>query len=380
MTVFKTYLKILNKNKFIVIMYTAILLVFGGFSLQTNETSMNFEASKPDLYIINLDENKGITKDLIHYLSLHSTIKELDSNEESLNDALFYRDVNYIVTIPKNFRNDFLTHKNPSIEVKSTGDYQSSLASMMLERYLSVANTYLELDSNEENLIKNIGDTLASEVEIELTSKLDVNSLSKATNFYNFSNYSMLAGCVYVICFILSSFKEEKIEKRTRISSMNYKKHNRLLLLSNGLFAFTLFLLYIALSFILVGKVMFTMQGLLYIFNFFLFTIASLCLAFFLASLIHNKNAINGLVNVIALGSSFLCGAFVPMEWLPKVVLNIAHVLPSYYYIYSNELLKSVEVFDFINLKPIVINMLVLVLFGILFVILTNIVSKRKLG
>lgn len=161
MTVFKTYLKILNKNKFIVIMYTAILLVFGGFSLQTNETSMNFEASKPDLYIINLDENKGITKDLIHYLSLHSTIKELDSNEESLNDALFYRDVNYIVTIPKNFRNDFLTHKNPSIEVKSTGDYQSSLASMMLERYLSVANTYLELDSNEENLIKNIGDTLS---------------------------------------------------------------------------------------------------------------------------------------------------------------------------------------------------------------------------
>ena len=33
MTVFKTFFKILNKNKFIVILYTVILLVFGGFNM-----------------------------------------------------------------------------------------------------------------------------------------------------------------------------------------------------------------------------------------------------------------------------------------------------------------------------------------------------------
>ena len=96
----------------------------------------------------------------------------------------------------------------------------------------------------------------------------------------------------------------------------------------------------------------------------------------------NNKNAINGIVNVVALGSCFLCGEFVPMEWLPDFVLKIAHILPSYYYIYTNELLKTIDSFDFTSLKPIFINMGILVVFIIGFVILNNILSrkKRKIG
>ena len=36
-----------------------------------------------------------------------------------------------------------------------------------------------------------------------------------------------------------------------------------------------------------------------------------------------NKNAINGIINVVALGSSFLCGTFVPVEFLPNRVFFI---------------------------------------------------------
>ena len=36
MTVFKTFLKILNKNKFIIILYTVFLIGFGGFNMQTS--------------------------------------------------------------------------------------------------------------------------------------------------------------------------------------------------------------------------------------------------------------------------------------------------------------------------------------------------------
>ena len=101
-------------------------------------------------------------------------------------------------------------------------------------------------------------------------------------------------------------------------------------------------------------------------------------IAFLIATLVNNKNAINGIVNVVALGTSFLCGAFVPMEWLPSSVINIAHVLPSYWYIKTNELLKTIEVFNFETLKPIFINMIVILLFTILFIVITNIVSKKK--
>lgn len=378
MTVFKTFLKVLNKCKVPIIMYTVILIFFGGFNMQTSENSTNFEASKPDILIINQDEEEGITKNLIDYIEENSEIIDIKNDEEAINDALFYRDVNYIIYIPQNYREDFLDGKNPQIEIKSTGDYQASLAEMMLEKYIKVANVYQKSMGTEEEIIEKINETLDKEAEIEITSKLDTNNLKKATFYYNFTNYSILAGCVYVICLILSSFKEEKIAKRTIISSMNYKKYNRYLLLSNSLFAIVLWIFYVLLSFILVGNVMFTAHGLIYIANSFIFTICATTIAFLIGNLVSNKNAINGIVNVVALGSSFLCGAFVPMEWLPDSVLKIAHILPSYYFISNNELVTQLEAINLESLKPILFNMGIIFIFTVVFAFISNIVSKRK--
>ena len=378
MTVFKTFLKILNKYKVTIIMYTAFLIGFGGFNMQTSENSTSFVASKPDVLIINQDEEKGVTQNLIEYIKTNSNIIDIKDDEQAINDALFYRDVNYIIYIPQNYREDFLNGKNPEIEVKSTGDYQAAFAEMMLERYVKVANIYNEKVETEEELIKNINDTLSEQTDIEITSKLDTDNLSKATFYYNFASYSILAGCVYVICLILSSFREEKIRKRTIISSMNYKEHNRKLLLSNSLFAILLWIFYVVLSIILLGDIMFTEHGLIYILNSFVFTICTVTIAFLIGNLVSNKNAINGIVNVVALGSSFLCGAFVPMEWLPDSVLKIAHILPSYYYISSNEMIKKLEIVNPETMKPIFINMGIILIFTIGFIIITNIFSKRK--
>lgn len=378
MTVFRTFLKVLNKCKAPIILYTVILIFFGGFNMQTKDNKVNFVASKPDVLIINQDQKQGITKNLIEYLEKNSNSKDIKNETEAINDALFYRDVNYIIYIPSNFREDFLNNKDPKIEIKSTGDYPAHLAEMQLERYMKTATMYKEVASTEEELIQWITDTLKEESNVEITSKLDTNSLEKASFYYNFTNYCILAGCIYVICLILSSFKNERISKRTIISSMNYKAYNRKLLLSNSLFAFFLWFFYVALSFLLLGKIMFTMQGFIYIINSFIFTFCALTIAFLLGNVVANKNAINGIVNVIALGSSFLCGAFVPMEWLPDSVLKLAHILPSFWYIKTNEAIKVLESFTWKTLKPILGNMVLLVGFSILFIILTNIISNKK--
>ena len=378
MIVFKTFLKILNKNKFIIILYTVFLIGFGGFNMQTSDNSTNFVASKPDIMIVNYDEEKGITKDLIKYITDNSNIIELNNNEEAINDGLFYRDVNYVIYIPENYSEDFMYGKNPEINIKSTGDYQSSFAEMLLSRYIKVANIYQKSIKNEDELTSKINETLSKQSEVEITSKLDTDSLAKATFYYNFASYSILACLVYVICLVLSSFKDIKIQKRTIISSTDYRKLNRQLLLSNSLFSIILWGVYVALSFVLIGDVMFSNQGIIYLINSFIFTMCATTIALFIGNLVSNKNAINGIVNVIALGSSFLCGAFVPMEWLPDGVLKIAHILPSYYYISSNESLKTLEVFNLETMQPIITNMIVILGFSIIFIILTNIVSKRK--
>ncbi len=378
MIVFKTFLKVLNKCKIPILMYTVMLIFFGGFNMQTSDNATTFTASKPDVLIINYDKEQGITKNLVDYIKNNSNIISIQNESEAIDDALFYREVNYVIYIPKNYRSDFLEKKNPQIEIKSTKDYQASLANMMLERYLNVANTYLKLTNDEKEIIENIDRTLSKEVSVELTSTLDVNELSKATFFYNFTNYCLLAGTIYVICLVLSSFNLEKIKKRTIVSSMKINEYNRSLLLANLVFAFILWLFYILLSFILVGNIMFSMQGLIYILNSFVFMLCALTLSFLIGNILTNKNAISGIVNVIALGSSFLCGAFVPMEWLPNFVLKIAHILPSYWYIKTNELVKTLEVVNFSTLKPLLGNMLVILGFTVLFIIITNVISRKR--
>lgn len=344
--------------------------------MKTENKQFDFNATKPDIFIVN-DDDSDLSISLFKYLENNSNIIELENDDEVIDDAIFYRDINYFIHIPKNFEEDFLNGKNPKIEVKSTKDYNASLAEMMLTRYLKVAESYKGILENDEYIDK-IEDTLKTEVSINMTSSLNKEGLSSIAYFYNFANYSILAGSVYVVCMIISSFKKETIKKRTIISSMNYKKFNRKLMLSNGLFVVVLWAIYVILSFIFVGESMFSIHGLFYMLNSLLFTFASLAIAFLIGNLVKSKEAISGIVNVVALGSSFLCGAFVPIEFLPKSVKTIAHILPSFYYIDTNNYLASLENIALKTLNPILINSGIILLFIILFIAITNIISSKK--
>ena len=378
MTVFKTVLKILNKNKIIVIAFTVILLIFGVSNMQTSEKSMNFVASKPDVLIVNYDKDEGITKDFIKYITDNSNIVDIKIDEEKINDALFYRDVNYVIYIPENYSKDFMDGKDVELEIKSTGDYQASLEEMLVSRYINVAKIYQKIITNEDELINKVNETLSKQVQTEITSKLNTNAISKATFYYNFASYSIVACLLLVISLILSSFNDQKIRKRIIVSSTNYKKHNRILLLSNCCYSFILWLLYVVISFVILGDVMTKAQGIIYIINSLVLTICATTIAFFIGNLVSSKGAINGIVNVVALGSSFICGVFVPMRWLPASVLKMAHLLPTYYYVSTNEALKTIEQFNIQTLKPLIINMAIILCFAIFFILLTNVVSKRK--
>ena len=382
MTVFKTFWQVVKKYKGTIILYTVMLIIFGGLNMNTSETSIQFVDSKPDVFIVNQDEEIGLTKNLIHYMEKNSNIVELKNNEEALNDALFYRDVNYIIYIPKNYRDDVLRGVNPTIDIKSTGDYQSSLAEMFLSRYIQIQNVYLKETKEENQLIESINHSLSNKSNIEVTSTINETENSKVATYFNFASYSIMAVVIFIICLVISSFKNQNINKRTIISSMKYQKFNRNLLVASFLYALIVWILFVLLGVVLLRSSLFTVRGVIFSINAFLFTGCSLTIALLISTIVSNKEAISGIVNVIALGSAFLCGAFVPAEWLPESVLRIAHVLPAYWYINSNNLLKSLETISFETLQPIIINGFVMIGFSIFFVIMNNIVSnyKRKIG
>ena len=378
MIVFKTILKILNKLKGLIILYT-VMLISVTLVNQTSDNVDSFEEVKPSVIIVNNDKSKnGVTNHFIKYLENHMEVKDIDTgNEEKIDDALFYRDVSLVVYIPDGFGDDLLDNKDVSVEYKISGDKGSSYGKMLVQNYFDSFNIYNNYYDGDE-LFDRLDNALNLDVNVEVKNKLDTNSLSRMARFFNFLNYAILAGCVYSISMILASLKSENVRKRTIVSSYDYKKYNRIVLEACSIVIIGMWLLYMILALIIFKDLFISMNGLWYVINSFVFSLCSLCIGFLIGNITQNKGAISGIVNVVSLGSSFLCGCFVPFEFMPDYVIKIAHIFPTYYFVINNEALKVMDNFSLSNVSPLILNMGIVLIFGVCFVIITNYVSKKK--
>ena len=377
MIIFSTVFKILNKLKGNLILYTVILLAITLFN--TTSGNMNhYEATKPDILIVNKDQNNEITKGFVSYLKEQATLKDIDINDqEKVDDALFYRDISYVVYIPENFGDDLVNDKNPTIGYKSNGNENASFTQMLIEKYIKTVNLYKEHYQGKA-LNQKVKQVINQKTKVNLNTSLDSSKLNQVNVYFNFLNYALLAGGVYCMTMILASLNQEGVRKRTIMSSFSYRKYNWIVFASLGLASFIVWLSYMIISFILFKEIMLSGNGIAYILNSFVFSICSLAVGFLIGTITHNKQAIGGIVNVVALGTSFLCGCFVPMSFMPSYVLKIAHILPTYYFVQNNELIKTLEYFKLETLQPIIINGIIVLGFTLSFVLITLMISKRK--
>ena len=130
----------------------------------------------------------------------------------------------------------------------------------------------------------------------------------------------------------MNSFKNRNIKRRNLISSISYRKINNSLFLGNVCIMIIVWMIYVIMSFFLYGSAMLEPAGLLLILNSFVFSMTVLSIGFLIGNLVKSREAINGIVNVIALGSSFICGAFVPQQFLRRFCPWNGKIPPSYWF------------------------------------------------
>lgn len=376
MTVFKAFWKIVKKYKVTVILYTVMLIIFGGISISSSDNGFKYTDSKPRIYVVNNDLNNKLTENFISYLNKNSDLIKVKDNK--VDDAIFYKDIDYVIYIPELYGSNVLNGLNPILDIKKNDSYDSALAQLLVEKYIKVQNVYANMYSDENVIVDAINNNLNSSIDVDISSSINISKTSKMTSYFNYASYSILAIIIYIICLVLFCFKNKDVSKRILVSSTNMSKHNKLLLLSSLLFCIIIWILFVLLGVIIIGRSLFSIRGIIYIFNMFLFIFNSLTFAFFISSIFSNKNAIVGIVNVVALGEAFLCGAFVPVEWLPSFVVAIAHIFPTYWYINTNNLLGNIDIINLTTIKPIIINSLVIICFMVLFIILNNIILKKQ--
>jgi len=376
MIVFKNYFKIIKSFIPVILIYLSIFTFMA--VLMTSETVNDFEALTTRVAIINNDPDSILTNAFINYIKETSEIVEIEG-EEVIADYLFSRQVDFVMIIPEAFSERFMLGEAINIETRRIPDSVASMnAQMLYNRFWNVANVYRTIGMDKEQISNIILTDLAFFSEVRLIEE-NTEELLFVNAFYNFSNYTILATILFIVGTIMLIFNNQNMKRRNLVSPVSYKKQTSQLFLGNICIMLLVWLLYVIISILLYGKVMFSNNGLLMMANSFIFCITVLSLAFFIGNLIKNRTAQRGVIDVLALGTSFISGAFVPQILLGDFVLNIARFFPSYWFIRNNNEITNLVNFNMTNMMPILVNMLIILGFGLLFFILTNLVNKRNL-
>ncbi len=381
MIVFKNYLKMTKNYIAIIMLYSAIFISFAVVQSLNQKATTSYQKEDIRIAIIDHDQSQ-LTSYFKEYISKNAIIENIGEDEESLKDALFFRQVDYIMIIPQSFGQDFINDQDVQISTMQIPDaYEAVYGETLMNRYLNTLQLYLKAGMDVSTASQHAIKDLSIEAVVHMESNIENNELSSVSSFYNFSNYALLSIIIVVISMIMVSFHHEPIQKRNLVSPLKTHTFQFQLILGNMSVAFGIWLIYIIISFIMYRQTMMSAYGLLYILNSLCLLIFILLFAFLLTKITDNRELISGIANVVSLGSSFLCGAFVPQAYLGQFVLNIAHFLPSYWFIKNNNEIALLTHIDYETIQPLLMNMGIILVFALLCYLITLLVSyfqRRK--
>ena len=325
MTVFKGYLKILKRNFGLVILYLGIF--FGvSLALQAAAKKENYGSYQQEQIEVGVVDKDGgiLAKGLTDYLKTIHKVTILDEDPESLQENLFYRNVEYIVQIPKNFYQTCIVDGESVSVTKVPGSYSSYYVDTQIENCLNTMKTYLAAGFSQEETAKAIQTHGNCEVEM-----MDFNGTGGET-----------AGYIYYFRYILMAFKKGDISKRMQASAVSARRQSLEGLLAMLVMGGGLWEIGMAGAAVLYGKEFLSCENKGYfLLNGLVMLAVALSLSYLIGIFIKNSNMLSGIANILSLGMCFLCGVFVPMEVMDKKVLKISQILPVYWYERVNEIL-----------------------------------------
>lgn len=384
MKVFNVYFKVLNKQGKQLSIYIIIFLVLAiAFSYAGGNTQIDkFTESKTRVVFINNDKNTTLIQGFKEFLGNNSIFVEIPDETDKLQDALFFREAEYIVKIPVGFTGDIFSGKDVKLDKSVvTGSTSSIYTEMLINRYFNAVRLYLNnyRDISEEELVKLVAADMIIETEVELleTGEKPIDT-SRTRSYFNFLPYILISIIILGVSSIMMVFNNINLKRRISCSPVRNTSINLQILLGNIVFSVSVWVLIIIIALILYKDEMLTTNAVYFGINSFAFTITALSMSFLVGILVKNRNAQSGISNVLALGLCFLSGAFVPQEILSEKVLAIAKFTPTYWYIKANVVIGNMTNFSMDNLTPVIQYILTELGFAVALVSITLVVSKRK--
>lgn len=371
MTIFSTFFKVFRKYAGSFVLYTCIFLLFVIIMVNVNKgnTIETYSASKCYIALFNHNDS-SVAKALSDYLSERHIIVETDENIDSFRDELYSRNITYVVTIPENFE-EYL-----EVEVyKLPGSYDSEFMDMTINSFIAAYTACMAGGMDAGAAYSYTVETMNTGCEVSLNSKAASSGYTDEHYYYVFMPYILLMVITQCIAPVLISFNKTDIKKRMLCSALTDRKRNTGLFLGCMVFTIIIILFYSLISIILYRESVFTVCRLFRTLNVITYSVVSVTFAFLISNITRAANMINVFANVVGLGSSFICGVFVPRALLGSGVIAVGRFFPAYWYVNVEEALCNT---GSVSYTTIITGYAVQLLFAAAFMTLSLIIYKNK--
>ncbi|MCR5817241.1 MAG: ABC transporter permease [Ruminococcus sp.] len=330
---YKVFLKILRSKLGIALMYIGIFLGIGMASANSSKEQVDFTESKAGIVINDMD-NTEASKSLCEYLSESNNVSYGDPSDMDKLDAVYYNPSRYYLTINKGFSDSLAKGQTQSILSHSAqnGSYFENLVDSKIDLYLTTASAYIAGGSTADEAFNSAKKALSKKTEVEMISKHGSEYAETLSPYYKFIPYIFLGVFLFALCPVIIAMTQKEIKNRTFSSSLSPKRFLLETTLGTAVFMIVVYVFVC----IFVPLVIFgckpTREIFLSVINCLAFTVMCASLVLLISNLISDEKLVNLVGNIVALGMSFLCGVFVPLQYLGDSVKKIAVFLPAYWF------------------------------------------------
>ena len=381
MQTFKCFMSILKKNKGSILLYVGIfsvLIVILGNSTKETKTQM-YKDEEIEFTVIDRDKS-SLSSAITEYLSEKNKFVKEDDDKAKLQQEMYYRNIYYALIIPEGFEaavkegREDVKLSNYKVQDSSRGYYMD----LKVNGYMKTLNSYLAGGLSIDEAIEKTGDTMKNTTDIKM--KQDENKVTYSGDYYYYRvlPYVLMALIISAIGPVYIAFGKKGIRQRIASSSLTLKSQNLQFILGASVVSVVILLLFNIIPLVLYGSDMTPVKLLLYFGNTLCFILIAVGMTMMFGNIAPSDAVLASMINVVALGTSFLGGVFVPLEVFGKNMRIVAKFMPTYWYIYAVDAIVEVKELTFDATRNMLEGMGIQLLYAVAFMCIASVVVRRR--
>ncbi len=379
MQVFKCFFKIIRQNIGLILMYFIIFLVLTVAFSNTGgqgEAQM-FNDSKIKVTVIDYDDSE-VSQALTSLLYEHHERVDLENDTETLQDALYMRDTEYVLFIPQGYGQSVVDGDPlPLDSAQIPNSFSGTYVDRLVSSYISTAGVYMGAGEDTAQALANAQDDIAIEADVTITQGASSRQVP-IYYYFTFLSYSIMLMAIFGICPVLMVFNRKEIAMRMNSSALPLTKKNVELGVALILFSAISYGLLILLGFIMYGAEMLTPGSQACMLSSAAFLLVSAAMAYLIGMLATSGNMLSAIGNALGLSLCFLGGVFVPAGLLSETMRTIAHFTPTFWHVHVAEQALGNATLSAATMESIGQSIGIELLFAVAFFAAALVVSRYK--